>query len=148
MYILAFGGELEDFCGSQGFAPYMFPMLFPILFSRCSLILSHTSWDACSFRKCCKFGHKFYWHGDISSLKMKQVKKFTLHSILADWIKKCCLEIVSWVALKNSYHVFICSICVFGGKLEDFCGSQNLFSMCSQWSSQFVLYVFINLVWY
>lgn len=80
LYILAFGGELEDFCGSQGFVPYMFPMLFPILFSRCSLILSHTSWNACSFRKCSKFGHKFYWHRDISSLKMKQVKKspFTL----------------------------------------------------------------------
>jgi hypothetical protein len=31
----------------------------------------------------------------ISSLKLKQVKKITLHSILADLIKICCLEIVS-----------------------------------------------------
>jgi hypothetical protein len=94
LYILAFGGELEDFCGSEGFVPYMFPMLFPILFSRCYLILSHTSWDACGFHKCCKFGHKFYWRGD-KFIENETGEKITLHSILADLIKKCCLEIVS-----------------------------------------------------
>jgi hypothetical protein len=91
LYILAFGGELEDFCGSQGFVPYMFPMLFPILFSRCSLILSHTSWDACSFRKCCKFGHKVYWCGD-KFIENETGEKITLHSILADLIKKMLLR--------------------------------------------------------